>query len=109
MVEMGVTELVFLPLPRSVQTGEEGLGWGMLEVAGTSVAAPMVVVVDEEDPWKGALECFTKNADAVVIPVRGPHPGAKVRHLKWALMERQREVRPPEGAYLSTPWLRSNT
>lgn len=109
MVEMGVTELVFLPLPRSVQTGEEGLGWGMLEVAGTSVAAPMVVVVDEEDPWKGALECFMKNADAVVIPVRGPHPGAKVRHLKWALMERQREVRPPEGAYLSTPWLRSNT
>ena len=110
MVEMGVSELVFLPTPASMQPkNDPELKYGMLEVAGHSVAAPLVMVLDEDEPWKAALESFMNNADAVVIPVRGQHPGAKVRQLKWALMERQREVRPPQGAYLGLPWLRSSS
>ena len=108
MVEMGVTEVVFLPHLNKAKLSKTEVGqFGMVEVAGFSVAAPLVVVLDEEEPWKEALEAFMKNADAVVLPIREEHSGAKVRQLKWALMERQREVRPPQSPYLSVPWLRS--
>ena len=106
MVSMGVSEVAFLPVPPHLSQTLD-YPYGMLELAGTNIAAPLVMVLDHNDPWRQAMAAFMKNADAVVFPVKGSAPGEKVKQLKWALMERQREVRPPIGAYLGAEWLRT--
>lgn len=104
MVDMGVSEIAFLPLPESIaEKVEQPLG--MLELAGTNIGAPLVTVLDPKQPWTEAMTAFMKNADAVVLPVQGQAPGVMVKQLKWALMDRQREVRPPIDAYLGVDWL----
>ena len=108
MVSMGVSEIAFLPVPSHLSQNIE-FPFGMLELSGTNIAAPLVMILDSNDPWRQAMTAFMKNADAVVFPVKGRAPGEKVKQLKQALMERQREVRPPIDAYLGTDGLRTES